>query len=70
MKIYILIISDVCLTKEKEFEQLIYSLTNKTIANTVNEWRKYSDLQITLPNSLQERFNSIFIEKDKEGYER
>lgn len=65
MKIYILIISDVCLTKEKEFEQLIYPLTNKTIANTVNEWRKYSDLQITLPNSLQERFNSIFIEKDK-----
>ena len=46
--------------KEKEFEQLIYPLTNKTIADTVKEWKEYSNLQISLPDFLQQRFDAVF----------
>lgn len=56
--------------KEKEFEQLIYPLTGKTIENTVNDWKEYSDLQINLPDDLQRRMDNIYKEKDIDEYER
>lgn len=47
------------LHKEKEFEQLIYPLTGKTIADTVKEWKDFSNINIQLPDGLQKRMCNI-----------
>jgi hypothetical protein len=50
--------------KEKEFEELIYPLTGQIMIDTVKEWAIYSDIQLSLPESLQSRMDSI---KDTRG---
>ena len=55
------------MNKEKEFEQLIYPLTEKTIADTVEEWKAFSNINIDLSDKsliLQQRMNKANNKKE------